>query len=881
MIARIVVFLLLGGASALAQAATPELSPELIERFKSLPEAQQRALARQYGISLPIAGGGPSSESYRLATPGAPLRAAEPPRRGSARGVEGLSEGGSGQDLPALPGAPGGIFAQGIPLVPGPLASAPAQDLSAEPRGSDGDDAPLERFGLGFFDQEVSTFAPTDDASVPLNYRLGTGDELVVQLFGKQNQQATLQIDRGGAINFPSLGPMLVNGLTFEEARRLIELRVQEGIIGAEVVVTLGRLRAINIFLAGEVRVPGAYSVSALTTVTQALYQAGGVSEIGSLRDIQVRRRGELVARFDSYDLLLNGDLSGDLTLQSGDVVFVPPFEAVVEMSGEVKRPALYELAGGETLRDVLAMAGGVSRRAFTGAALLRRRTEGSVGAVASTVDLKDPAVLATTLGNGDLLTVPALGEALDQSVKLSGAVVREGVYGWKPGMRFSDLVPSARGTLLEEADLGYAVIVRVEGLGQRRSVLQFEPQAAMAVPGSQADPRLEDRDEVLIFSRPSAATGAEASQSLEAAVFGASPFSRSALLAPLLETLRYQTTSEDPVAIVSIGGAVHAPGSYPLARGATLADLLRAGGGVKDSAFLESAELRRLEKVTGGKLGSSYRELDLRAVLVGDPAPELKSRDYLFIREIPDWSPEDSVTIRGEVAFPGTYLVEPGETLGDLLERAGGLTEEAFPRGAIFLREEVAERERAQAIKFAKEIREGFASRLLTEEATTQSMADIESIAATLETSVGRGRLLIDLEGIEAGRPGADFELQPNDSITIPKAASSVTIVGEVNYQGTHRYRDNLTLSDYIGLSAGLTARADSRGIYVIGADGSVRAPEASWWRFSGAGSQLAPGDTVVVPVNIRYKETLASWREITQILYQSLVSLAAVARL
>ena len=232
-------------------------------------------------------------------------------------------------------------------------------------------------------------------------------------------------------------------------------------------------------------------------------------------------------------------------------------------------------------------------------------------------------------------------------------------------------------------------------------------------------------------------------------------------------------------------------------------------------------------------------------------------------------------------MAFPGTYLVEPGETLGDLLQRAGGLTEDAFARGAVFLREEVAERERAQAKKFAQDIREDFAARLLTEEATSQSMADIENIAATLETSVGLGRLLIDLEGIEAGRPGADFELQPNDSITIPKAASSITIVGEVNYQGTHRYRDDLTLSDYLALSAGLTARADAGAIYVIGADGSVRASGKSWLRFTGAGTQLAPGDTVVVPVNIRYREALASWREVSQILFQSIVSLAAVARL
>ena len=203
----------------------------------------------------------------------------------------------------------------------------------------------LERYGVSLFDRDVSTFAPTDDALVPDEYRLGVGDQLVVQLFGKENATYTLAVGRDGSVNIPKLGANTVTGLTFEDARALIDTRVSQQLIGVEAVVTLGRLRAIGVFMAGEVRVPGAYSVSALTTVTQALFQAGGVTDIGSLRDIQVRRGGKVVTTFDVYDLLMRGDPSGDIRLQSGDVLFVPTIDSVVEIRGEVRRPMAYELS--------------------------------------------------------------------------------------------------------------------------------------------------------------------------------------------------------------------------------------------------------------------------------------------------------------------------------------------------------------------------------------------------------------------------------------------------------------------------------------------------------------------------------------------------------
>ena len=298
------------------------ISPQMMEQVKNLPRAQQEALARQYGVDLDqILGGGAENTSQEIAIQGAPL------------------EQNNTED---------------------DKSEAKVSEIEKE-QG-------LERFGISLFDREVSTFAPTDDASVPDDYRLGAGDNLVIQLFGKDNNQYDLQVSREGKISFPKLGPITVAGLRFEDARDLIRSRVADQLIGVQSTISMGRLRAINIFMAGEVAVPGAYSVSALTTITQALFQAGGISGIGSLRAIQVKRDGVSVASFDVYKLLLQGDASGDVRLQSGDVVFVPPYNGLISVDGAVNRPMIYEFKQGESVNDAIIMAAGFSQDAYRSA---------------------------------------------------------------------------------------------------------------------------------------------------------------------------------------------------------------------------------------------------------------------------------------------------------------------------------------------------------------------------------------------------------------------------------------------------------------------------------------------------------------------------------
>ena len=882
----LLVSLLVLSLSPMLRAQPANISPQMLQQFKSLPPAQQQALAKQYGIDLSQFEGVLNPQGpYKIAQPGQPLEQAV-----------------NQQDELSL------MMQQLLML---------QSEINPE-------DEELERFGQSLFQREVSTFAPTDDMQIPDDYRLGVGDELVIQLFGKDNENLTLPVGRDGSVQFPRLGPISVAGLAFDQAQQVIKQTVAEQMIGVNAVVTLGRLRAINVFIAGEVEVPGAYSVSALATVSQAIYQAGGVTDIGSLRNIQVKRAGELVGTFDVYDLLLEGDGSGDVRLRSGDVVFVPTFDRLITVEGEIKRPMKYEVMPNDTIASAIAMAGGFKSTAFKGKGVLVQRGPQQDQPTAHNIDLASQQQLAKTFNDGDVLRIMPVGEGLTNAVTISGAVVRPGAYGWTEGMRISDLMSDVRRDLLPNTDLGYALLVHEINDRLDIQVEQFDLASAILQPGTEADPLVSPRDHVLVFednyiaslnelariqleqeeqnkeekkrnkeqltSLVSEKSTLNSAQDQGLLIAGASsyidsedelsPNIRSELLRPVLERLRNQARAGEDIKIVSISGAVKFPGEYPLPVNYQVADLIAAAGGLKDSAYLPKAEFRRLTQQQDGSNSVAYTQLDLVEVLQNG-GPSLSSRDHLTVHETVDWHPSDQIVVKGEVMFPGTYLIQRGETLSDIIERAGGLTSKAFAEGAEFTRKTIAEIENQRAKDFAESVRRDFASSMLTEEKVTANYREIELIARSLENFEGKGRLLVNLRDAINGDTSADIPVMDGDVLSIPQQSNTVTVVGEVRRQGTHSFQDNLMLEDYLGLSAGITARADDGAIYIVRADGSVRFPETSWTRFTSSSERLAPGDTIVVPVDSQHKESISLWRDITQIIYQGAVSIAAVARL
>ena len=832
-----------------------EMSPQMLEKFESLPRDQQAALAAQYGIDLDELrlGKGDGTKTSDIARPGEPLEQA---RGGDDREMDEYL-----------------LF----------------QEKYAEFQKSTlAEDAKPQRYGMTLFDRDISTFAPTDDASVPDNYRLGAGDRLVIYLFGTENNQYDLQISRNGAIALPKLGPIRLAGLTFEDARHAIEERVSEQLLGAEVTVSMGRLRAINVFMAGEVAVPGAYSVSALTTVTQALFQAGGVSEIGSLRNIQVKRRGRVAATFDAYSLLMKGDASGDSRLQSGDVVFVPPYDGIVTVHGAVKRPMIYEFKVPETVMDSVKMAGGFHQDAYAaGVSVVSKAINRALPEVIN-IDLSTSDNEPTMLKNGDLVSVPVSTTNLKNAVTIEGAVVRPGVYGWVEGQRISDLLRSVDGDLKNYADLGYCLVVRQKNQRLDIEVLQIDLASAIINKGSDEDIETQPRDKIVVFGIANI-TDLSSLQSDDTEDLQLSPgelasdllkevaaVQRDVLLTPIIDKLQSQARAGEPVQTASISGAVKSPGTFPVTNNFSAVKLIAAGGGLEDRVYLKAAELRSLYLGNDDVVFSRYVELDLEQQ--DNRSMRLTSRDHLHIRAIQRWNPNEQVVVEGEVKFPGTYRIQKGESLSSVIQRAGGLNEDAFSSGTVFTRKSVAALETLRAKEFAQSIVRDFAASQLTKEEKQIDIQEVTSVADKLDKFVGAGRLLVDVDAALAGDRLANIPLEDGDKVMVPPRISTVTVVGQIRRPGTHSFQQDLDLNDYIGLSAGMTARADDKELYIVKSDGSVLRQKSSWVRFT-ANVALDPGDTIVVPIDSDYTNNIKLWREITQIVFNSTAGLASIA--
>ena len=733
--------------------------------------------------------------------------------------------------------------------------------LPVEPAGAEA----LKPFGYDLFDQVPTTFAPASDIPVPADYRIGPGDNVIVELFGKKTGRYQLVVDRSGSLTLPDFGPIQVTGLTFDELRNEIEQRVSEQMIGVRASVTMGQLRSIRIFVVGDVARPGTYTVSGLSTITHALFASGGVSRIGSLRNIELKRGGQTVVRFDLYDLLLRGDTSKDRPLQQGDAIFVPPIGSTAGIAGQVHRPAIYEFRKGATVDDLLALSGGLTPQADPRLVRLER-INGDRERIVLSLDLTKPADRARELLAGDLLTVP---QVLDDThgVTLEGHVQRPGAYAWREGMRLTDLLGSL-GALKLNADQRY-VLIRREHLPSRRvEVLSADAVRAFQAKGSEADPLLQSRDRVIVFSMQA---------------------DRGNALAEILQEVRLQTRDNDPLPIVSINGRVRAPGDYPLEQNMTVADLIRAGGGLDEAAFSGTAELTRYEVVNGQSRKTEVIELDLAgaaAEVAGADLP-LRAYDVLVVKETPDWRERESITLRGEVRFPGTYPIRHGETLSSVIARAGGLTEAAFPQGSVFMREELKAQEREQVNRLATRLEADLAllavqSAQSREPTAAQTLSTGQSLLAQLRNAEPTGRLVINLERALANVGGEDdIPLRGGDQLVVPRLKPYVTVIGEVQNATSHVWKSHLTRDDYVRLSGGTTSNADNKRIYVVRANGSVVVGNGSRWFGRGGNVELEPGDTIVVPVDAERMRPLPLWTAVTTIVYNLAVAVAAIGSL
>jgi protein involved in polysaccharide export with SLBB domain len=864
----LVAFLISG--SALSQSFVP--SQEQINQFKNMPRGQQEALARQLGIDIASFQNSGNSDNSGANT-----------TQVTENVIREVDEQQISDEL---------------------AKQSATQTLTAE----------LKPFGYSLFDsvglgEQGISFAPASNTPVPDSYVLGPGDSVNVQLFGKQNAQFELAINSEGTIQIPELGPMSAVGLTYQQLKAQLLEKYQEQVIGVTPYITMGQLRTIQIYIVGEAHRPGAFTLSALSTITHALFASGGVNEIGSLRNIQLKRNGQTVTEFDLYDLLIFGDTSKDKRLQQGDVIFIPTVQKVVSVAGNVRRPAIYEAKQTESLQDIIAIAGGLLPSGAAETTQIARKTAGK-GLEVKTVNLLNAKSSSVGVQQGDYIFIPDGSNEFKNAVSIVGAYATPGLVQWHNSLNLSSLIDER--SLLNSTDLQYALVVRKAQFENQSQVFQFSP---LDVIQGKYDLALQAYDKITMFNRfesenldseekaisESRIDGglleerteqSDYLQQLAAASFSdqqlildeTKQYSRKQLIAPIIAQLKDEASFNKPVKLAEITGQVKFPGVYPISENGRVKDLVIAAGGLIESSYVNRSELSRTSTDADNSYQVQHIQVNLQGALLGNQQDNLllQSKDTLAIQQTPDWYENRQVTLKGEVVFPGTYQIKKNETLSQIIQRAGGFTKEASIGAAIFTREELKQREKDNLDKTVEELRQQIIASNISGSQNVKSI-DYETAKAILNELVAVepvGRLVVDLPTVLNGKPNEDVVLKHRDMLFVPSISNTVSIIGEVFVPSTHTLNLTSGIDAYIEKSGGLTGRADASKIYIVKANGSVKIPQNSFW-FNDQRIALEPGDTIVVPRDVINYERLGLWQTVTQIVYNSAIALVAIGNL
>lgn len=645
-------------------------------------------------------------------------------------------------------------------------------------------------FGRNIFNTRNLTFEPNVNIATPPNYRLGPGDEVVIDIWGASQNTIRQQISPDGTINLEQLGPVFLSGMTVDRAQQYLtdELRKIYSDQSNQIRVTLGNTRTIQINVMGEVVQPGTYALSAFSTVFHALYRAGGVSNIGSLRNVKVSRGGKIVATVDVYQFIMQGKTRDDIRLEEGDVIIVPAYDALVQITGNVKRPMRYEMKKDETLSTLLKYAGGFTSDAYTKS--LRIVRQNGKEYQVNTVDDTDYSVCK--MHDGDVVTAEAILDRFTNKLEVRGAVYRPGIYelGGKLNT-VRELVEKADG-LMADAFTGRAVLYR-ERENKTREVKQIDIRAIMD--GTQPDIPLQKNDVLYI---------------------------------PSIHDL-------EDLGNVQIYGEVAHPGDYPYADNMTLEDLVITAGGLRESASVVRVDVARRIKdpkstESSATIGQTFSfGLKDGFVVDGEPGFTLQPYDQVFVRRSPGYSAQQNVTVSGEVLYGGTYaLTTKSERISSVIAKAGGATPFAYVKGAKLTR--VAN---AEEIKRMQDV-----VNLLRRQVGD---AMIDSLGINVQNTFTVG---IDLEAALAN-PGsdADIVLREGDVITVPEYNNTVKIDGAVMMPNTVSFKEGESVKYYISQAGGYGQNAKKSKKFIIYMNGQIAEVKGS------GKSQIEPGCEIIVP--------------------------------
>lgn len=669
-------------------------------------------------------------------------------------------------------------------------------------------------FGRNIFNSENLTFEPSMNLPTPANYKLGPGDEVIIDVWGANQTTIQQTISPDGVISIENLGLVYLSGLTVEQATKHLRKELNKIYAGIDdenpsshIKVSLGNGRSIQVNVMGEVEKPGTYSMSAFSTVFHALYNAGGVNDIGSLRNIQVARNGKTIANVDIYDFMMNGKIGHDISLQEGDVIIVPPYEALVKVEGNVKRPMKYEMKEDETVATLLKYAGNFSSDAYTRSLRIVRQNGKEYQVM--TVDDMDYSVFK--LRDGDVLTAEAILNRYENKLEIKGAVYRPGVYQFGGQLNtVKQLVEKADG-IMADAFLGRAVLHR-QREDLTREIIQVDLKGILN--GTKPDIELKRNDLLYI---------------------------------PSIHDLQ-------DMGNIEVFGEVARPGKYIYADNMTLEDLVIQAGGLLESASTVKVDVsRRIKNNQGTEAPSQIGEMFSFAlkdgfVVDGTPGFILEPYDQVYVRKSPGYQKQANVTIEGEILYEGTYsLTNKSERLTELVMKAGGITKFAYARGAKLMRKANEEEK-----KRMKEVID-----MMKRE--SPSKTDTLSLKVDSVFSVG-----IDLQkALAAPGSDADVVLREGDRLIIPEMVNTVKINGAVMMPNTVSFQKGKSVKYYINQAGGFSNNARKSKAFIIYMNGQVA-------KVGSSGKNLIePGCEIIVPV--KDKEKAARWN------LQSIIGLAS----
>ena len=810
-----------------------------------------------------------------------------------------------------------------------------SQDLLVAPKPKPNDlDKDLRYFGYDYFNNVPSTFAPLAFVPVPSDYVIGPGDEIRIILFGNTNNKYNLKVTRDGDIYMPEFGPVLVAGLTFTDLKDSIQQLVSNQLIGTQVSVTLGELRSIEIYVLGEAKNPGAYTVGSLSNLINVIFASGGIRQSGSLRNIQLKRSGKIVSNFDLYSLLLEGDTGESIRLMQGDVVFIPSITQSVAINGEIQRPGIYELLPNEDINDLIHYAGNFTSKANQNSIDLKRVDQEQNAFKLINLSTKSLAKNEKfTLISGDVVTIGSVVDKLFGAILISGHASRPGYYPWFSGMRLSDVIASEK-DLLPMVDLNYLLIKREIDTTEKYVFLQSNLKKLFAESGSKEDLVLQDRDQLIFFPSLLSTELIELYDGENIGLFGLdindeddeilieqaeddallpdrgflnqqrglyqvynycyvtketlesitlfpenkqslelTRFCRNYIKQPLLDIAYMQSDLKSGSrGSFEIYGNILFPGTYPYTLDAELSDIIDAGGGFMSLTVIDDIEITR-NSIEDNQIKESFVG-SLTSINVNK---QIQPMDVVTVKGID--TETQTVKISGQVRYPGVYPIQINESLVDIVKRAGGIKPSGDVNNIFFRRASIVEQQRENIIDAQNKLNQEIIALQATSNTEDEDYSNrLLSLTQNMVINEEKlGRLVFDYSSI-LSRKDDDIFLKDGDEINVPRTVQTVNIIGEVQSPQTMIFRGDASFADYIESSGGLNSYADIDSAYIIRGNGKIIVAKGNSGFFRSNTQLITPGDTIVVPIKLDKFDTLRTTSQVTQMIYQMALAAAAV---